>query len=242
MFSRWSATAKAVAGMAAASSVYTGVIGYNTISHRAGVDPNFGAGSADDMLNDKLQTGDVILFSRRWYNYHLPQAACIKLYQMTHDASYDHLGVVVCKLWHALLVQQTFFGVIEYACLNLESCTTQRIRSAVRCAARGKRPDASAVNDCIYALFPRWGYRGWYDDFSNIMAGSSVTLFALNTLMTFFDKLDLVVGEAGEEGQGKQEEVELQACSVPQVDVREKHPTVGEGSLRISDRVVIRTT
>lgn len=242
--------------MAAASSVYTGVIGYNTISHRAGVDPNFGAGSADDMLNDKLQTGDVILFSRRWYNYHLPQAACIKLYQMTHDTSYDHLGVIVCdKFGTPYLFEQTFFGGYRVRLFEprIMYSRAHQITAVMLMPREGKRPDASAVDDYVSrAISKGGGTGGWYDDFSNIMAdpgssGSSVALCSkLNTLMTFFDKLDLVVGEAGEEGQGGSKKKGKLSCKhilSHEVDVREKHPTVGEkGRYMSPTEVLIRTT
>lgn len=56
----------------------------------------FGAGTADDILMDNLSSGDVVLFSRRWYNYHLPAAIFIKIYQLMHNTDYDHCGVIIC--------------------------------------------------------------------------------------------------------------------------------------------------
>jgi hypothetical protein len=56
----------------------------------------FGPGTADDILMDNLSSGDVVLFSRRWYNYHLPAAMFIKIYQLIHNTEYDHCGVIIC--------------------------------------------------------------------------------------------------------------------------------------------------
>jgi hypothetical protein len=56
----------------------------------------FGPGTADEILTDNLKSGDVVLFSRRWYNYHIPAAICIKMYQMIHKTEYDHCGVIIC--------------------------------------------------------------------------------------------------------------------------------------------------
>jgi hypothetical protein len=56
----------------------------------------FGPGTADEILMDNLSSGDVVLFSRRWYNYHIPAAICIKLYQLIHNTEYDHCGVIIC--------------------------------------------------------------------------------------------------------------------------------------------------
>ena len=55
----------------------------------------FVLGSADDIVRDNLHTGDIILFHRRWYNYHIPIALGIKLYQSINDCDYDHAGIIV---------------------------------------------------------------------------------------------------------------------------------------------------
>jgi hypothetical protein len=55
----------------------------------------FEKGSIDDKLSDMLHTGDVILYSRRWYTHHIPMALLIQLYQFTFDCYFDHMGVVV---------------------------------------------------------------------------------------------------------------------------------------------------
>ena len=56
----------------------------------------FGVGSADDILSDYLQPGDVVLYRRRWFQHHLPMAACVTIYHLLHPTSeFDHCGVVV---------------------------------------------------------------------------------------------------------------------------------------------------
>jgi hypothetical protein len=61
------------------------------------LDPAFAVGTADDILANQLETGDIILFSRRSYQYHLPVAVLIKLRQLLYDSPIDHGGVIVVK-------------------------------------------------------------------------------------------------------------------------------------------------
>lgn len=76
-------------------------------SRRASFSPNGG----DEVLQNGLQTGDVVLFHRRWYRYHLPEALCIYLYQALHRTAFDHCGVVICDKYGAPHVfESTFFG------------------------------------------------------------------------------------------------------------------------------------
>jgi hypothetical protein len=55
----------------------------------------FTRGSADDMVMDDLVSGDIVVFNRKWYKYHLPTAAMIKLYQIYYKTDYDHCGVII---------------------------------------------------------------------------------------------------------------------------------------------------
>ena len=76
--------------------LYTGYIEY----HRRYPEKNrlakeFPIGSADGLIMNSLETGDMVLFSRRWYHYHIPQAIAIKLYQFIYDSEFDHCGIVV---------------------------------------------------------------------------------------------------------------------------------------------------
>ena len=234
------------------ASIYTGVISYNTISHRRSVDPNFSSGSADDMLNDKLQTGDVILFSRRWYRYHLPQALSIKLYQMVHDTSYDHLGIIVCdKYGTPYLFEQTFFGGYRVRLFEPRiMCSRAHQITAIMLMPREvSNPDSSAVDDYVSrAISKGGGTSGWYDDFSNILASGSKSSSSqalcskLNTLKDFFQKLDL---EIGEDGHGQESERKLSCKQIlsHHVVVREKHSKAGKKDRYLSPtEVLIRTT
>jgi hypothetical protein len=58
-------------------------------------DSKFSRGSADDLVMDALVSGDIIVFNRKWYKYHLPTAAMIKLYQIYYKTDYDHCGVII---------------------------------------------------------------------------------------------------------------------------------------------------
>lgn len=58
-------------------------------------DAKFDVGSIDDRISDELHTGDIILYSRRWYHNHLPMALFIQLYQLVFDCYFDHAGVVI---------------------------------------------------------------------------------------------------------------------------------------------------
>ena len=57
---------------------------------------SFGVGSADDILSDYLQPGDVVLYRRRWFQHHLPMAVCVTVYHLLYPmCEFDHCGVVV---------------------------------------------------------------------------------------------------------------------------------------------------
>lgn len=99
-------------GLVVAVTFYTSFVAYDTTMHRYAIGPNpeFSPGSADDVINQKLRAGDLIIFSRRWYNYHLPQALAIKLYQWIHDTPCDHIGIIVTdKYGKPYVFEQTFF-------------------------------------------------------------------------------------------------------------------------------------
>lgn len=53
--------------------------------------------SSESLVLDNVNTGDIILFSRRWYNYHIPMALAISLYQVLYDTDFDHCGIIVIK-------------------------------------------------------------------------------------------------------------------------------------------------
>ena len=66
---------RASMGFGVALIGYTMAVTQHTLQHRQAcrATPEFSAGSADAILKESLRPGDVIVFSRRWYNYHAPQ-------------------------------------------------------------------------------------------------------------------------------------------------------------------------
>lgn len=56
---------------------------------------NFYLGSADDLITNALQTGDLVLFSRTWYKYYLPVGLMIQLYKTIYQCDYDHCGIII---------------------------------------------------------------------------------------------------------------------------------------------------
>lgn len=81
-------------------SVLLGVIGHSTYVEYNNYQSipkttEFSIGSADDIVMDNLNTGDVILFNRRWYQYHLPTAITIAAYKYINNTDFDHGGIVI---------------------------------------------------------------------------------------------------------------------------------------------------
>ncbi len=75
---------------------YTSYIEYNRQYPAASrLVKSFTLGSADGLIMNTLETGDLVLFSRRWYHYHIPMAVAISLYKFIHNSDFDHCGVVV---------------------------------------------------------------------------------------------------------------------------------------------------
>jgi len=63
---------------------------------RAAAGRKFSPNSGDEVLKNGLATGDLILFSRRWERYLLPQALQVKMLQVVYGTIFDHVGVIVC--------------------------------------------------------------------------------------------------------------------------------------------------
>lgn len=78
-----------------------------TRRHLKGIEPEFRQGSADDMVADSLRTFDVVLFSRKWYNYHLPTALLVKAQELMYGGEYDHSGVIVMKAGTPYVLETT---------------------------------------------------------------------------------------------------------------------------------------
>eukprot|EP00953_Heterococcus_sp_UTEX-ZZ885_P015353 8648-Heterococcus_DN1.PRE.1 len=56
---------------------------------------DFIVGSTDDMLADKLKTGDLLLFRRNWAMLQPPAALVALLTRKVFSTRYDHIGMVV---------------------------------------------------------------------------------------------------------------------------------------------------
>jgi len=96
-----------------AALLYTGQVEfYNYEARREAAErKTFSPNSGDVVLMNGLATGDLVLFSRRWYRYHLPEALSIKLHQMRHATEFDHVGVVVCdKFGVPSVFESTYFS------------------------------------------------------------------------------------------------------------------------------------
>ena len=59
------------------------------------LEPEFLLGSADSLVMENLKAGDIIVFSRKWYLYHLPVGAMIMGYKFAFGTEFDHAGVIV---------------------------------------------------------------------------------------------------------------------------------------------------
>lgn len=74
----------------------------------------FNQGSADAMVMDNLNTGDILLFRREWHNYHIPTAAMILLYNYIHNTEFDHGALIVVDNAGAVfVVERTPFRGIK---------------------------------------------------------------------------------------------------------------------------------
>jgi hypothetical protein len=97
-------------GLAGALAVHVAAI--ELLSRQRKVEPEFKLGSADELLADNLSSGDIVLFNRRFYRYHLPTAIMIKAQQMLYETEFDHGGVIVMKSGVPYLMERTpFWGV-----------------------------------------------------------------------------------------------------------------------------------
>lgn len=75
-------------------------------------DEEFSQQSADDLLMDSVATGDVLLFNRKWFYYHLPTAIMIKMHNIMYGKdSPDHAAVIVQdSLGTPFVYERTPFG------------------------------------------------------------------------------------------------------------------------------------
>ena len=76
-------------------TAYSGYIEFNYFYRQSKQHKKFEIGTADDTIMNSLQSGDVILSNRRWYNHHIPIAIMIKAYQILNQTEFDHCSIVV---------------------------------------------------------------------------------------------------------------------------------------------------
>ncbi|KAJ1404836.1 hypothetical protein B484DRAFT_457215 [Ochromonadaceae sp. CCMP2298] len=76
---------------------------------------DFQLGSADDLIGESLGSGDIILFSRPWYKYHLPVGLMVASYKALFGSDFDHGGVVVVNdVGVPYVLEKTPFGGVKY--------------------------------------------------------------------------------------------------------------------------------
>ena len=105
-------TRKVGAALSAAGiAAYTAAVFHQDRENEKNSAKLFSPGSGDEVVKNGLATGDVVLFNRRWYRYHLPEALCIKAYQQLMGTDFDHVGVIVCdKYGTPHVFENSFFG------------------------------------------------------------------------------------------------------------------------------------
>lgn len=107
-------------GLISSATTLVSVLSYTAaveINHRKGLtkESKFHLGSADSLVMDNLNTGDILLFSRKWYNYHIPTAAMILIYKYVYHSEFDHGAIVIVDAsGTAMALERTPFGGITY--------------------------------------------------------------------------------------------------------------------------------
>ena len=237
---------------------YTGAVSQHTLQHRqaCGATPEFSAGGADAILKENLKNGDVIIFSRRWYNYHAPQALAIKLYQLIHDTPYDHIGVVVTdKYGSPYIFEQTFFH--GYRIRPFESRILYSRAHQITAIMLMPRDDDDPVmaanrtakldNFVSRAIARSGSVSGWYSDFKSFIYPSS-PCGNLQLLRDVYQCLDMDIIEKSDEKEKKGEEktrLDCKSLLQRQICVQEKKtgmPRPAGGRYLSRGEVMIRTT
>lgn len=107
--------------------VHTGAVAYRRQQFVSSIEKQkenplggeFRVGTVDDIVADNLQTGDILLFKRKWFYHYLPMALNILFYQYITESEFDHAGVVVTdkfgKVW---VVENTPFKGVQCRTFN----------------------------------------------------------------------------------------------------------------------------
>lgn len=110
-FKGLSPVAQLLGGCVAAIAVHSASVELFRIRSR--IDPAFSVGSADEFLTNSLSTGDIVMFSRCFYQYHLPVALVIRMRQLINESEFDHSGVIVMKAGVPYVIERTPFQGIK---------------------------------------------------------------------------------------------------------------------------------
>ena len=79
------------------------------------LEPSFKTGSADEILVQSAQTGDIIMFSRTWYKYHIPVSFMIYTYKYIFNAEFDHGGIIITDtVGVPRVLENTPFGGLKF--------------------------------------------------------------------------------------------------------------------------------
>lgn len=71
----------------------------------------FRPAETNEVISDALQTGDIILFKRRWYLNYVPLAAAIVAYRSVTKSEFDHAGVIlVDQMGTTWIVERSFLS------------------------------------------------------------------------------------------------------------------------------------
>ena len=253
-------------GVGVALIGYTGAVIQHTLQHRQACRamPEFSAGSADTILKESLRAGDVIMFSRRWYNYHAPEALAIKLYQLIHDTPYDHIGVIVTdKYGEPYIFEQTFFHGyrirpfetrILYSRANQITAMMLMPRCEEDTAIAAKRT-AKLDNFVSKSIAKNGSVSGWYSGVKSFFSPSS-PCSNLQLLIEVYRCLDMdlvadVEKKGNQEGKEKEKEktgmnckslLKRQICIHEKEEKSKSAPSSSRGRYFSHSDVLVRTT
>ena len=101
---------------------------------------------------NELRTGDVVMFSRKWYTNHIPAALLIKAYTYINKTKFDHCGVVVeDNIGNYYLFENTMFG--GYQLRKLEARIMHSLSQRIE--AIPLRPAVELTNEQRAKLYSR---------------------------------------------------------------------------------------
>ena len=111
----------------------------------------FYPGSVEEIMKDSLETGDVILFHRIWYNYHLPYASGLGLYRRFSGGHYDLAGVVVQDRLGEPYLLESSSGGVQLRRFE-ERMLKTKAREAVCCPIRPRQDLSNDERERMFAI------------------------------------------------------------------------------------------